>query len=352
MGVPQRRRQARLWPVHAQRAGLLAPLVPAGALRPRQLEHAIGVVVADQTQHQAAAAGFLVDRQRVGAARFLAAVAAAVALGQAVQQVQGGGQLVVQAAQRAGHSRNSCTQKGRPCFGLSWMAPLMVDPTGLAGERGSSCSSARASAGSGRSIAKPRLSPLPLKPMPRRAEKARLSLRERSRISVEPRLPAASTTWRASSCKGAPRRACCAGSVCTSCRRQRRPRTLQAQQAGAADHAHPARTRLAQQVEVERVLGADVATAQAVAAVRAGLQHHAGGVRPGLLGNAERHQGRGPGVQALQGLHLGQGRSIHALHAQAPRHFDQACRRGSPGAASSAAPARNPRDRAAAARRR
>ena len=117
---------------------------------------------------------------------------------------------------------NSCTQKGRPCFGVSWMAPLMVDPTRWAGRRGSSCSSARASAGSGRSIAKPRLSPLPLKPMPRRAEKARLSLRERSRISVDPRLPAASTTWCASSCKGAPRRACCAGSVCTSCRRQRR----------------------------------------------------------------------------------------------------------------------------------
>jgi hypothetical protein len=323
MGVPQRRRQARLWPVHAQRAGLLAPLVPAGALRPRQLQHAVGVVVADQAQHQAAAAGLLVDRQRVGAARRLAAVAAAVGLGQAVQQVQGGGQLVVQAAQRAGHRELLHPEgpallrpeldgaaDGRPDR-LGWRARIVVLVGARIGRFGQVHRKTQAVAVAAEAHAQARREGQAV------AARAQQDLGRAEAAGGQHHLARQQLQGRAAACLL--RRV-----GVHQLQAPAAPRTLQAQQAGAADHAHPARTRLAQQVEVERVLGADVATAQAVAAVRAGLQHHAGGVRPGLLGNAERHQGRGPGVQALQGLHLGQGRSIHALHAQAPRHFDQA----------------------------
>ena len=107
--------------------------------------------------------------------------------------------------------------------------------------------------------------------------------------------------------------------VCAFWSRGRRALTASVTRLGGLPGQHPAHAgareelrtglhRLAQQVDVQGVLGADVAARHAVATQRAGRQVHAGGVRPVCHGHRDGQHPRllVPARQPVHGLRLGQ----------------------------------------------
>ena len=153
------------------------------------------------------------------------------------------------------------------------------------------------------------MSPLAEKLWPSRSDTARPCSRERSRISVEPSVPAASTTMSAVTRAGA-----------AACSVLPLEVDAPAALAGLGDVAHlgvredlrAVPRRVGQVGERHRVLGADVAAAAAVAAARAGGLRHAGRID----GRVEARPPRAPRTGAwpsaargtLQRLVLGRAR--------------------------------------------
>ena len=123
---------------------------------------------------------------------------------------------------RAPGTENSCSQKGRlPRWGCApkAMAVVMVGPT----RRPSRAvdSSAPGWADWGRRCTAAMLSPLQEKRSPSRGESGSPVSRDRSRISVLPKVPAARMTWRACSSSGPASRACRSCRVCSTSSVQR-----------------------------------------------------------------------------------------------------------------------------------
>ena len=124
------------------------------------------------------------------------------------------------------------------------------------------------------------MSPLAEKRWPSRSDRARPAARERSRISVEPSVPAASTTISARHAQpavAAPLRDRPSSRSKCTCQRPS-PRLGHVAHLGVGEDLRAVARRLGQVGERHGVLGADVAAAAAVAAARAGGLGDAGRV--------------------------------------------------------------------------